>query len=85
MARRANDELVRNPRSCRVIVLEELDFVFDRPELSEIAEIWNNGFSVKTIAKKFKRDPDEILLALIHLAKKEKIERRNSGLGGKEE
>jgi dimeric dUTPase (all-alpha-NTP-PPase superfamily) len=70
-------------RKKRVIVLEEMNFVWDEPELEEMAQMWESGSSVFQIAKHFKReDPDEVILAVMHLARKEKIAARESGLNG---
>jgi hypothetical protein len=73
----------RKARKNRVIVLEEMNFVWDKPELEEMAQMWESGSSVFSIAEHFKReDPDEVVLAIMHLAKKEKISARKSGLKG---
>lgn len=74
--------LYREPRRNRVIVLEDLNFFWDESELNEMAEIWRQGFSVYYISEYFERDPDEILLALMHLARQERIRRRKGGLFG---
>lgn len=71
---------LRNPRNERVIVLEGLDFFWDQPELEEIAEMWEKGLSPMYMANHFDRDPDEIFLALLHLARDKRIERRKGGL-----
>lgn len=63
----------RKPRMKRVIVLEDLNFVWDESELYEIVSMVNEGKDLFQIGKHFKRDPDEILLAFIHLARKDKI------------
>jgi hypothetical protein len=64
----------RKARKNRVIVLEEMNFVWDEPELEEMAQMWESGSSVFQIAKHFNgRDPDEVFLALFHLARQEKI------------
>jgi len=63
-----------------VIVLEDLDFLWKQKDLIHIAEMWKEGDSVLSIAKHFKRDPDEVVLALLHLAKEKKIKKRKGGL-----
>jgi len=82
MAGRPMESYFAEARKCRVIVLEDLDFVWDEEELDDIAFCWNEDMSVRTIAKRFKRDPDEILLAIIHLARDERIKQRENGLMG---
>ncbi|WP_156319875.1 hypothetical protein [Bacillus sp. FJAT-18017] len=59
-----------------------MDFVWDEPDLIYLAAIWRENQSVLNMAKHFKRDPDEIILALIHLAREKEIKRRPSGLKG---
>lgn len=79
-----NEALFVKPRRNRVIVLESLNFFWDEWELNEIAKMWKSNFSVKYMADYFDRDPDEILPALIHLAKEERIIKRKCGLLGTE-
>lgn len=69
-------------RKNRVIVLEELNFVWDEEELTDLTFLWTEGRDIIDISDYFKRDPDEVMLALIHLAKAEKISRRKGGLFG---
>lgn len=66
----------------RVCVLEDLDFFWDNPELKVMKKMWLKGFSVLDIANHFDRDPDEVILALMHLARKDKITARKTGLKG---
>jgi hypothetical protein len=35
----------RKARKNRVIVLEEMNFVWDKPELEEMAQMWESGSS----------------------------------------
>ncbi|MCR6116656.1 helix-turn-helix domain-containing protein [Salipaludibacillus agaradhaerens] len=51
-----------------VVILEELDFLFKRSELAEIHSLWNEGFSIADIAKRLKRDKNELFLAVFHLS-----------------
>ncbi|MBS4191774.1 hypothetical protein KHA94_16410 [Bacillus sp. FJAT-49705] len=74
-----NQVVLRNPRKNRIVVLEELNFVWDEPELEEIAELWTQGFSIMYISNKFERDPDEVILALVHLGRTDRITRRKGG------
>lgn len=72
---------LRPARLDRVLVCDELDYTWDRPELRLLAKMWKDGISVKTMAEHFSRDPDEVLIALIHLARKFDIKPRKKGLG----
>ena len=85
MARTPNDELFRSPRKNRIVILEELNFIWDEPELKEMSKMWESEIAVQHIAERFNRDADEVLLALIHLARAKRISSRACGLGGKEE
>jgi hypothetical protein len=69
-------------RKNRIIVLEEMNFVWDKHQLNELSEMWADGESIEGIAEHFDRDPDEILLALIHIAREDKITARRTGLKG---
>jgi hypothetical protein len=75
-----NQEILRTPRKNRIVVLEDLNFIWDEEELFDIACMWEDGSSVIYIANYFDRDPDEILLALIHLAREERITQRTGGI-----
>jgi hypothetical protein len=68
------------PRLNRVCVLEDLDFWWDEWELKDIKKMWKMELSINYMAEHFDRDPDEVILAIIHLAREEKIIRRKSGL-----
>lgn len=72
---------MKRSKTNRVIVLEDLNFIWEWHELTKMKHMWNKGISVEGIASTFNRDPDEILLALIHLARMDKIVSRNEGLG----
>jgi hypothetical protein len=76
------EALYRSARKNRVVVCEDMDFVWDQPELRELTTMWTRGTSVEIIARRFERDPDEVLIALIHLARADKIKARKSGLKG---
>jgi hypothetical protein len=77
-----NDALFRDARLNRVCVLEDLDFYWDERELKEMKVMWKRNASVERIAVHFERDPDEILLAIMHLAREDKITARKTGLKG---
>jgi hypothetical protein len=76
------EEIFRDARMNRVCACEDLDFWWDRSELHEMKKLWKKDFSVRWMAEHFDRDPDEVLLALIHLAKEDRISARKSGLKG---
>ncbi|MED3549984.1 hypothetical protein [Cytobacillus praedii] len=72
--------ILREPRKKRIIVCEDLNFFWDEPELKEVTKMWELGEDVRMIGRSFDRDPDEILFALIHLARRDRIQRREGGL-----
>lgn len=59
-----------------VFVLEDLELAFPADHLKEITKMWNDGASAEFIAKQYRRDPDEIFLALFHQARKGRTKRR---------
>jgi hypothetical protein len=76
------DKALIDARKNRIIVLEELNFIWDEEELIDLASQWYEGISVAEMAKYFKRDPDEIVLAVMHLSREGKIGQRKGGLAG---
>lgn len=74
--------LTKEPPLERVCVLEDLDFYWDKKELKQIRKMWDNEIGIKYIAEYFKRDPDEVILAILHLAREDKIIPRKRGLLG---
>lgn len=81
MPKVAKEFILNNPRQNRVVVCEDLNFFWDESELKEMARMWNRGASVERISVHFDRnDPDEVLFALIHIAREDKIVRRKGGL-----
>lgn len=58
-----------------VFVLEDLELVFSKKQLKGLTKMWNGGSDMTFIAKQYKRDPDEIFLALFHQSRKGKIRR----------
>jgi hypothetical protein len=60
-------------RKKRVVVCEDCDFVWDEPELEEIVQMCKQGVSIWIISKHFDRDPDEVLFAIVHLGRAERI------------
>lgn len=72
--------VLRESRKKRVIVCEDMNFIWDQTELNKMAKFWNQSGDVRIIANYFNRDPDEVVFALIHLARIDKIQRREGGL-----
>jgi hypothetical protein len=75
MGRKLNDGFIP-ARKKRVVVLEDLDFVWDEPELEKIVQMWNENVSIFEMGERLDRDPDEVLLAIIHLAREDVIKQK---------
>lgn len=77
-----NEALFRDARLNRVCVLEDLNFYWDERELKEMKKMWKRNAGVERMAVHFDRDPDEVVLAIVHLARDDKITARKTGLKG---
>lgn len=66
----------------KVIILEELDFEWDKKDIEKVNELWNQGAHLKNISKAVNRSPEETFLLLMHLAKKGKIKERENYIWG---
>lgn len=71
---------LREPRLNRICCCEDLDFYWDESELKELNKLWNIGMSILEMSEHFERDTDEVIVALIHLARTDKIKQRKGGL-----
>lgn len=58
-----------------VVILDDLEFAFEKDKLDVIAEMHNAGEWVTDIAKKVKRNEFETLLAIVHLHKRRRLTR----------
>lgn len=72
---------MKNERRNLYIALEELDMLWDEDEVVQVKEAWNNNESVFAIGEKMQRDPDEVALLIMDLARKGVIGKRALGLG----
>lgn len=58
----------------KITILENTDFEFWESELNIIAQMFTGYHDIQPIAKRLSRkNPDEILLAFVHLAKETKL------------
>ncbi|AOM08850.1 MULTISPECIES: hypothetical protein [Bacillus] len=76
-----NRKYRKSERRKLYIALEELDMFWDEDDVWRVQEAWNNNESVFAIGQRIERDPDEVALLLMDLAKKGRIEKRVIGLG----
>ena len=70
---------MKNERRNLYIALEELDMLWDEDEVVQVKEAWNNNESVFAIGEKMQRDPDEVALLIMDLARKGAIEKGRWG------
>lgn len=64
-----------NPRR-QIVVCSDLNLVWEARDLVEITRMWNKGMGLRYMADYFNRDADEIMIACIHLARRNKITSR---------
>ncbi len=61
----------------KITILEDSDFEFWESELNIIAEMFTGYEDIERIAAELNRaDPDEVVMAVIHLAKENKLNKR---------
>ena len=58
-----------------VFLLDDLELVMTKEQLRRVTVAWNNGAELEEIAAEERRHPVEVLLALIHQAKRGNITR----------
>lgn len=56
------------------LVLMDLDFSWKKEEVEEIIKFVGRGATIKWLSNRFKREGDEVILLLLDLARKGKIE-----------
>lgn len=82
MNRKLTDARKYRPRVPLYIALEGLDFSWFPQEVDEVRALWGQGKSVHHIAKAFDRDPDEVTLLIMSLARERRIRKRPGGAAG---
>lgn len=68
-------------RSKIYIALEDLDFIWDERDVYKVEALWKDGTSIWAIAEKMNRDPDEIAVLIMDLARKEKVSKGRGHVG----
>lgn len=53
-----------------VFLLEDMEFAMTKDQLERVTKNWNNGIKITDIAQSERRDPVEVLIALIHQARR---------------
>ncbi|UIJ66760.1 helix-turn-helix domain-containing protein [Bacillus cereus] len=72
---------MKHERRNLYIALEELDMFWDEDDVLRVKNAWKNNESVFAIGEKLQRDPDEVTLLIMDLARKGAIGKRTLGLG----
>lgn len=66
-----------------MIILEDINFEWSASNIAKTMDMWKNKKSIIEIARTFNRDPDEVLLLLLHLVRQRKIKKRKVNLYGR--
>ena len=66
-----------------VIILQDIEFAWNKKDISQAKKMWNENYSFKEIVKEIKREGDELFLLLLHLARKNQIKERVGFIWGK--
>lgn len=66
-----------------VIILQDIEFAWNKKDISKVKQMWNENYSFKEILKEIKREGDELFLLLLHLARKNQIKERVGFIWGK--
>lgn len=65
-----------NPDEENIILLNNLEFGMSRSQLNKITKLHNDGIRFEEISKQVKRDPYEVILALLHQARTNNVRLR---------
>jgi hypothetical protein len=76
------DKFKLRPKQKLVIALDDLDFTWLPSEIALVKTMWDFDYHIADIAAKVKRDQDEVAVLIMHLARKEKIAKRKTGVLG---
>lgn len=82
LSRKNNDGHKYRPNARLYIALVNLDFSWYPWEVEKVRELWAQGKSIPRIAKIMDRDPDEVTLLIMSLARERKISQRPGGATG---
>jgi len=84
MSRKRIDGTKYRPRVKLYIALEDADFSWYPQDVEKVRRLWAEGKSVYQISKAFdNRDPDEVTLLIMDLARRQRISKRPGGAIGK--
>lgn len=66
-----------------VIILQDIEFAWNKKDISKVKKMWDENYSFKEILKEIKREGDELFLLLLHLARRNQIKEREGFIWGK--
>lgn len=70
------------PKTRLYIALQDLDFSWYPWEVEKVRELWSQGKSIPRIGKIVGRDPDEVTVLIMSLAREQRIRNRPGGAAG---
>lgn len=76
------DRYKLRPQEELIVALDDLDFSWFPVEVNKVKKLWSFGWHIADIAKHMKRDPDEVAVLIMHLARQGRIRRRRMGVLG---
>lgn len=76
------DRYKLRPQEELIVALDDLDFSWFPVEVNKVKKLWSLGWHIADIAKHMKRDPDEVAVLIMHLARQGRIRRRRMGVLG---
>ncbi len=79
---RVTDIAKIRPAERLYIACEDMDLSWYPSEVRQVIEDWEAGVPLWEIAEKLKRDPDEVAVLLIDLARRGAIRKRRGGVYG---
>ena len=59
-----------DPRDDYLILLDDLEFAMSKEQLKRITNLHNSGVDLEDIAEQEDRDPYEVIIALLHVARR---------------
>lgn len=69
-------QMIKPQEEPYIIMLEDLEFAITRKELWHITNLHNAGMRLEDISLEVKRDPYEVIIALLHQARTNRINLR---------
>lgn len=68
-----------------MIILEDLNFMWEKEQIDRVIELWQEGINVIDIATEINRNTEEVFLLLMHLGRKDRIKKRAGYFWGRKQ